>query len=175
MILNTLGAIGILNDIGLDVNEIHKYIESFKGSKKRFNIKEFGNVIEIDDYAHHPTEIKVTIESARQKYPDKEIVSVFLPNTYSRTKDLMDDFIKALSTSDKTYVFEIECDREKKEDFLGVTSKTIVDNIKDAEMIDKDSIDKLLKHDNSVICFMSCADIAKYEKMFEDKLLNKNS
>lgn len=175
MILNTLGAIGILNDIGLDVNEIHKYIEEFKGSKKRFNIKEFGNVIEIDDYAHHPTEIKVTIESARQKYPDKEIVSVFLPNTYSRTKDLMDDFIKSLSTSDKTYVFEIECDREKKEDFLGVTSKTIVDNIKDAEMIDKDSIDKLLKHDNSVICFMSCADIAKYEKMFEDKLLNKNS
>ena len=173
MILNALGSIGILSSYNIDVNIIHKYLSEFKGAKRRFKIKEFGNVIEIDDYAHHPTEIKVTLESARQKYPDKEIVAVFLPNTYSRTKDLMDDFIDSLKLANKTYVFEIECNREKSEDFPGVTSKTIVDNVSGAELIDKDTIDKLLKHDNSVICFMSCADIEKYEVMFEDLLKNK--
>ena len=86
----------------------------------------------------------------------------------------MNDFIDVLALADKSYVFEIECDREKKEDFKGVTSKTIVDNVDNAEMIDKNTIDKLLKHDNSVICFMSCADIAKYENIFEKLLSNKN-
>ena len=173
MILNALGSIGILRSYNVSVDDIHKYLSAFKGAKRRFKIKEFGDVIEIDDYAHHPTEIKVTIESARQKYPNKEIIAVFLPNTYSRTKDLMSDFIDVLKTADKSYVFEIECDREKKEDFPDVTSKTIVDNVKGAELIDKGSIDKLLKHKNSVICFMSCADIAKYEVIFEELLTNK--
>lgn len=173
MILNALGSIGILKSYDIDIKTIHKYLSEFKGAKRRFKIKEFGSVIEIDDYAHHPTEIKVTIESARQKYPDKEIVAVFLPNTYSRTKDLMNDFIDVLKLADKSYVFEIECDRERAEDFPGVTSKTIVDNVEDSELIDKNTIDKLLKHENSVICFMSCADIAKYEVIFEELLKNK--
>ena len=175
MILNALGSIAILDSYGISFDDIHKYIENFKGAKKRFNIKDLGEYIEIDDYAHHPTEIKVTIESAKQKYPDKDVVAVFLPNTYSRTKDLMNDFIEVLKLADKTYVFEIESNREKKEDFPGVTSRTITDNINNAEIITKDSIDKLLNHKNSVICFMSCADIAKYEKMFEEKVkANKN-
>lgn len=174
MILNALGAIAIFNSYNIAKEDINKYLSEFKGAKRRFKIKEFGSVIEIDDYAHHPTEIKVTIESARQKYPDKEIVAVFLPNTYSRTKDLMNDFIDSLKLAHKTYLFEIECDRERAEDFPGVSSKTIVDNIKNAELIDKDNIDKLLKHDNSVIIFMSCADIKKYEDIFEELLKNKN-
>ena len=172
MILNALGSIAIFNSYNILKEDIHKYLSEFKGAKRRFKIKEFGDLIEIDDYAHHPTEIKVTIESAKQKYPDKEIVAVFLPNTYSRTKDLMDDFIETLRLADKTYVFEIECDRERKEDFPGVTSKTIVDNISNAELIDMKNINKLLKHKNSVIIFMSCADIKKYEDKFEE-LINK--
>ena len=172
MVLNVLGSIAILKNIGISYNDIHKYIEEFKGAKKRFNIKEFGDVVEIDDYAHHPTEIKVTIESARQKYPTKEVVAVFLPNTYSRTKDLMNDFIESLSTADKTYVMDIECNREKVEDFPGVSSDSIIKKISGAEKLSKDNIEVLLKHKNSVICFMSCADIAKYEAMFEE-LLNK--
>ncbi len=175
MILNALGSIAILRSYNISKEDIDKYLSDFKGAKRRFKIKEFGNVIEVDDYAHHPTEIKVTIESAKQKYPDKEIVSVFLPNTYSRTKDLMNDFIEALKLSDKTYVFEIECDREKADDFPGVTSKTIVDNIEGAEMIEKNTIHKLLKHENAVICFMSCADISKYENIFEEQIKNKNN
>ena len=174
MILNALGSIAIFNSYNISKEDIHKYLSEFKGAKRRFKIKEFGDVIEIDDYAHHPTEIKVTIESARQKYPDKEIVAVFLPNTYSRTNDLMNDFIDSLRLADKTYLFEIECDRERQEDFPGVTSKKIVDNINGAELIDKDSMSKLLSHSNSVICFMSCADIKKYEDIFEE-LIKKNN
>ena len=82
----------------------------------------------------------------------------------------MNDFIAALKNADKTFVFEIECDREKAEDFGGVTSKTIVDNIPNAEMIDTNSINKLLEYKDAVLCFMSCADIAKYEHKFVDML-----
>ena len=70
----------------------------------------------IDDYAHHPTEVKVTLEAVRQKYPNRRIAVVFKPNTYSRTKDFTQEFIDALNVADKAYVTEIDCNRERQEE-----------------------------------------------------------
>ena len=117
MILNALSAIAVSKHYGISLEDTKKYINEFKGAKRRFKIKEFGDVITIDDYAHHPTEIEVTLASARQKYPNKEVVGVFLPNTYSRTEALMDDFVRVLSNADKGYVMDILCDRDRKEDY----------------------------------------------------------
>ncbi len=113
----------------------------------------------IDDYAHHPTEIKVTYDSAKTKYSDKKIIAIFLPNTYSRTKALEDDFIESLSLYDKTYLMEIKCDREQPEDYPGVSSVNLTKKIKNSEMIDLDTITKLKDYHNTVLCFMSCANI----------------
>ena len=169
MILNSLAAIIVSKELNIDKKDIKKYISTFVSPKRRFKETIIGNNVIIDDYAHHPTEIKVTLESARQKYPDKELVSVFLPNTYSRTEALLGDFIKELSKCDKTYVMEIQCNRERMEDYPGVSSNLIIDGIKGSENIELDTIDKLLKHENAVICFMSCANISpmieKYKKM----------
>ena len=175
MILNALACITVCNMEGVDTEKIHSLLHTFKNAKRRFKEKTFGSVVTIDDYAHHPTEIKVTIQSARQKYPNKEIVAVFLPNTYSRTKALMSDFISALKTADKAYVMDIHCDRERKEDYPGVSSDEIIKNVPNAEKISLDTVDKLLKHKNAAICFMSCTNIYELLDKYEALLLNKNN
>ena len=175
MILNALACITVCNMEGVDIEKIHTLLHTFKNAKRRFKEKKFGSVVTIDDYAHHPTEIKVTIQSARQKYPNKEIVAVFLPNTYSRTKALMNDFISALKTADKAYVMDIHCDRERKEDYPGVSSDEIIKNVPNAEKISLDTVDKLLKHKNAAICFMSCTNIYELLDKYEALLLNKNN
>lgn len=174
MILNALACITVCNMEGVDTEKIHTLLHTFKNAKRRFKEKKFGSVVTIDDYAHHPTEIKVTIQSARQKYPNKEIVAVFLPNTYSRTEALMSDFISALKTADKAYVMDIHCDRERKEDYPGVSSDEIIKNVPNAEKISLDTVDKLLKHKNAAICFMSCTNIYELLDKYEALLLNKN-
>ena len=173
MILNALSAIGVAKYYGIDIESIKKYISEFKGAKRRFKLKEFGDIITVDDYAHHPTEIEVTLSSARQKYPNKEIVGVFLPNTYSRTEALMDDFISSLSKADKAYVMDIHCDREKQEDYPGISSDSIIEKVPNCEKISIDTCSKLLKHNNAVICFMSCTNIYKLEDEFEKLITNK--
>lgn len=175
MILNALACITVCNMEGVDIDKIHTLLHTFKNAKRRFKEKKFGSVVTIDDYAHHPTEIKVTIQSARQKYPNKEIVAVFLPNTYSRTEALMSDFISALKTADKAYVMDIHCDRERKEDYPGVSSDEIIKNVPNAEKISLDTVDKLLKHKNAAICFMSCTNIYELLDKYEALLLNKNN
>ena len=175
MILNALACITVCNMEGVDTEKIHTLLHTFKNAKRRFKEKTFGSVVTIDDYAHHPTEIRVTIESARQKYPNKEIVAVFLPNTYSRTKALMSDFISALKTADKAYVMDIHCDRERKEDYPGVSSDEIIKNVPNAEKISLDTVDKLLNHKNAAICFMSCTNIYELLDKYEALLLNKNN
>ena len=175
MILNALACITVCNMEGVDTLKIHTLLHTFKNAKRRFKEKKFGSVVTIDDYAHHPTEIKVTIQSARQKYPNKEIVAVFLPNTYSRTKALMSDFISALKTADKAYVMDIHCDRERKEDYPKVSSDEIIENVPNAEKISLDTVDKLLKHKNAAICFMSCTNIYELLDKYEALLLNKNN
>lgn len=173
MILNALSAIIVCNHYGIECDDIIKYIKSFKGAKRRFNERVYGKRVIIDDYAHHPTEIKVTIESARQKYPSKKIVAVFLPNTYSRTGALMDDFISSLSLADKTYVMDIYCDREKQEDYEGVSSDTIINAIDGASKISINSVNELLKYQDAVFCFMSCTNIYIILEKFEE-LLKEN-
>ncbi len=172
MVLNALSAIVVCNYYGISCDDIIRLMKTFKGAKRRFKESVFGDVVIIDDYAHHPTEIKVTLEAARQKYPDKEIVAVFLPNTYSRTEALLSDFIDSLKIADKAYVMDIHCDRERQEDYPNASSDKIIDGVLNSEKVSVESVSKLLKHKNSVMCFMSCADIYiimdKYKELLKE-------
>lgn len=157
MVANSAAAITIAKELGLTVEKIHELLETFHNAKRRFAETKIGNCVIIDDYAHHPTEIKVTLEAVKQKYPNKRLVVVFVPNTYSRTKDFKNEFVEAFNIADKTYLTEIDCNRERQEDYPGITSHIIVDNLKDGDMISIDTIDKLKDEKDSVVCFMSCA------------------
>ena len=173
MVLNALAAITICNLNGISYDKIEKALENFHNAKRRFAIDNVKDNVIIDDYAHHPTEIKVTLEAARQKYPDKELVAVFKPNTYSRTEKFYKEFADALNVADKVYLTEIDCNREKPEDYGNVTSKVIFDLLNNKEMISDSEADKLLKHNNAVICFMSCASIAHLKDDYINKLNNQ--
>ena len=150
--------VGIIYDI--DKKVIKDTLEHFIPAKRRFNETIIGSNVIIDDYAHHPTEIRVTYDSAHQKYPDKQIVAIFLPNTYSRTEALFDDFVKSLSLYDKAYLMDISCDRERQEDYPNINSQKLVDKIPNSEMISLDTIDKIKSYHDTVLCFMSCAYIS---------------
>lgn len=157
MVANAAAAITIVKELGLEKDTIHNLLETFHNAKRRFAEEKVNDCIIIDDYAHHPTEIKATLEAVKQKYPNKRLVVVFKPNTYSRTKDFKDEFIDAFSLADKTYLTEIDCNRERQEDYPGITSHIIVDNLKNGDMISLDTIDKLKDETSSVVCFLSCA------------------
>ena len=156
MAADACAAILICKELGIPKEKIYESLKTFKNAKRRFAIEKIMNMIIIDDYAHHPTEIKATLEAARLKYPNRRIVAVFKPNTYSRTKDFKEEFVDALRLADRVFLTEIDCNRENPEDYPGVSSQNIIDEIDGADIISEDTMDKLGNELNSVICFMSC-------------------
>ena len=173
MVMDATAAIIVVKELGLKKDRIEKLLQTFHNAKRRFEEQRVGNSIIIDDYAHHPTEIKVTLEAVKQKYPNKRLVVVFAPNTYSRTKDFKNEFIDAFKVADKTYLTEIDCNREKKEDYPGITSHIITDNLKGSEIISIDTMDKLKDEVSSVVCFMGCAYVDGLIKAYKE-VIEKN-
>ena len=169
MVMNAAAAIITCKEIGVPYENIHKSLETFKNAVRRFQETKIGDVTIIDDYAHHPTEIKVTLDAVKQKYPDKELKVLFVPNTYSRTKDFKDEFIDSFKIADKTYLTEIDCNREDPADYPGVSSQNILDGLENGELISLETIDKLGKEDQ-VVCFMGCAYLEGLINKYKDYL-----
>ena len=160
MVLDATAAIVLCKNLGIEENDIKDALTTFQNAKRRFAIDKVNNTIIIDDYAHHPTEIKVTLEAVKQKYPNKDLTVIFKPNTYSRTKDFTDEFVDALSIADKVFLTEIESNREKQEDYVGVSSKLITDKIKNSEIVNEENLEIMKSYSESVICVMGCADVS---------------
>ena len=173
MLLNSLAVIGVCYYERLEAKDVAKYLKTFQGAKRRFKEKVIGDIVTIDDYAHHPTEVKVTIKAARQKYPDKEIVAILKTHTLSRTKEMAQEFADALNLADKAYVMDVGVDREET-GYDDVTCQVIIDKLNNGEYINLDMVDKLLKHKNAVMIFMSSKDIYVLQKKYEE-LLEKES
>ncbi|MBQ9011027.1 MAG: UDP-N-acetylmuramate--L-alanine ligase, partial [Bacilli bacterium] len=161
-LLNALAAISVCYYERLEAKEVANQIKTFKGAKRRFTETVVGNSIVIDDYAHHPSEVRVTIKAAKQKYPNKEIVAIFQPHTYSRAKEFAEDYIEALKNTDKAYIMDIHGSREKAEDF-DITSADFIKQIPNAEHIAIDEGKKLAKHKQAVLICMSPNDISTVE------------
>lgn len=170
MVMDATAAIIMVKEIGLEKDTIEKLLKTFKNAKRRFAEQRVGESIIIDDYAHHPTEIKVTLEAVKQKYPNKRLVVVFVPNTYSRTRDFKNEFIEAFKIADKTYLTEIDCNREKPEDYPGISSSIILSGLDSGEIISESTIDKLLKEKDSVVCFMGCAYVDGLINAYKEEL-----
>ena len=160
MALNTTACIIVCELLGIDLGKIESLLEDFHNAERRFQEEKVGNSIIIDDYAHHPTEIKVTLEAAKAKYKDRDIIAVFKPNTYSRTKEFPKEFGDALNVADYIYVTEIDSNREKQEDYPGVSTQMILGNTKNGKLISDEDISPLLEYKQPVIVMMSCASIS---------------
>ena len=126
-VYNSLAAIAAAHELGIRGEGIKNGLLRFTGTHRRFEKKgEIGGVTIIDDYAHHPQEIAATLAAAKN-YPHREIWCVFQPHTYTRTKALMEDFAKALSTADHVVLADIYAARET--DNLGISSGTLAEKI----------------------------------------------
>lgn len=174
MLLNTLAVISVCYYERLEAKEVGKLLKTFEGARRRFNETVVEDNILIDDYAHHPTELRATIRSAKQKYPDRQIVAVWGPHTYSRTKAFKDEYIEILKKVDKAYIMDIYGAREKEEDF-DINSNDIIKEIPNAESISEEKFNNLLKHHNSVILFMSPNDLTQFEKKYTEKYIENKA
>ncbi|MGA7194108.1 MAG: UDP-N-acetylmuramate--L-alanine ligase [Anaerolineales bacterium] len=115
---NALAALAVIAALGLPLKEAGVRLSYFQGTSRRFEVKgEKRGIIVIDDYAHHPTEIKATLAAARARYPQHRIWAVWQPHTYSRTKALFYEFTRAFKDADEVIVTEIYPSREPKQDF----------------------------------------------------------
>lgn len=126
-IANALAAIALAKLLHISEETIAAGLNAFNGSDRRFEYKgQINGINIIDDYAHHPTEIRATLNTAA-KYPHKKVWCVFQPHTYTRTKAFLDEFAAALSLADEVVLADIYAAREK--DTLGVSAKTLQEKI----------------------------------------------
>ncbi|GAA0379887.1 UDP-N-acetylmuramate--L-alanine ligase [Bacillus horti] len=168
-VLNALAVIGIciLEEAPLD--KVKEQFQLFTGVKRRFNEKEWYTNILIDDYAHHPTEIKATLEATRAKYPDKQIVAVFQPHTFTRTAKFLEEFAESLVTADDVYLCDIFGSAREQDQSL--TVQALIDRIPSSKLISEETINQLDQYTGAVILFMGAGDIQKLQMAFEDSFI----
>ena len=124
---NTLACLALADTVGIEGDAVSDALSKFKGTERRFEYKgEVNGFTIIDDYAHHPTEIKATLESAK-RYPHEKLYVAFQPHTYTRTKAFLQDFADALKVADHVVLADIYAAREK--DPGDISSKDIADLI----------------------------------------------
>ena len=123
---NALAAVAAGRELLIPFETIARALAAFTGVVRRFELKgERAGVLVVDDYAHHPTEIRATLSAARQVYPDRRVVALFQPHLFSRTRDFTDDFGRALTAADVNIVMDVYPSREQP--IPGVTGQIVAD------------------------------------------------
>ncbi len=158
---NVLAASAVACFLGATCDNVEKAIGSFKGIKRRFEIHLHNDKMTfIDDYAHHPKEVKVTIQAVKELYEGKKVMVIFQPHLFSRTQDFADEFAESLSLSDELILLEIYPAREKPID--GVTSQMLAEKctIKNEVCSKEQLLSVLEKKDFEVLLTMGAGDIS---------------
>ena len=170
-ISNATSAIALADICGLSTDEIQQSLGSYHHAERRFTEHKVGTNVVVDDYAHHPSEIKATIDSARRKYSDKQIIAIFQPHTYTRTAKFLNEFAESLLTADKVFLCPIFASVREKEKIVGIEDLQKV--TPGSEIIyGEENFDKL-NFDNSVILFMGAGNINKLCNKFVEQNSNK--
>lgn len=170
--LNAVAVLGMLHQLNFTESEIRDGLKSFKGVKRRFEYQmRSEQCVFIDDYAHHPTEIKALISSVKQLYPGKKIKGIFQPHLYSRTRDFFEGFAKELSELDELILMPIYPARELP--IPGVTSEKLLDAVsiqKKQLSGPADIIENITCSDNEVLLTIGAGDIDRIVEPIKNKL-----
>ena len=158
---NALAAAALAGDLGLEEGAVRKALADFKGIQRRFErIAETETQVFIDDYAHHPTELEAAISAAKELYPGRKILGVFQPHLFSRTRDFMPGFARALEGLDELLLLDIYPARELP--IAGVDSKALLAqiNLQNKELIHKQNLlERLLHSEFGVLLTLGAGDI----------------
>ncbi|MDA3839576.1 MAG: UDP-N-acetylmuramate--L-alanine ligase [Patescibacteria group bacterium] len=152
-IYNALAVIATSIELGVDLFTIRKYLGEFEGTTRRMDVMgTYRGATIIDDYAHHPTEIKTTLEAVKKNYKNKNIITVFHPHTFTRTKGFFDDFVNSFESTDELIILDIY--GSAREEQGGIHSKDLV------KAILKESPDKKVIH---ISTLEKCTEYLKKE------------
>jgi len=169
---NALAALAMSLEYGIAYNKVVSALASYKGVKRRFSYQiKTGNLVYIDDYAHHPAEIDAVHKAVREMYPNERVLAVFQPHLFSRTKDFGDEFAKSLSQFDEVALLEIYPARELP--IEGINSKWLFDKIenKSKSLIEKKDIIPTIENSGArVIMTLGAGDIGEEVKHIKKAL-----
>ncbi|MES2762280.1 MAG: UDP-N-acetylmuramate--L-alanine ligase [Bacteroidota bacterium] len=158
---NSIAAVAVAQQLGIKGDVINKALRSFKGVKRRFDYRvKTRSVVYIDDYAHHPEELKAAIGAAKQLYPDKKVTGIFQPHLFTRTRDFADGFAESLDLLDVCVLLDIYPAREKP--IEGINSQMLLDKMhcKEKFLVKKENIIEFLKtHPPQVVMTLGAGDI----------------
>lgn len=172
---NATVAIAIALDLHVSVTDIKNALLQFKGIHRRFEwIYESADAVLIDDYAHHPEELKAAIQACKSCYPDRMITGIFQPHLYSRTRDFLNEFAEVLSGLDQVILVELYPAREKP--IEGISSKSIIDKIKNENKILTEKsklLDCLSNIDTDVVMTLGAGDLDLMLPDIKNVLINK--
>jgi len=175
-VLNAVAALAMANSFGISLQVIAKALLSFKGIKRRFSYKiKTENLVLIDDYAHHPTEINAVIQSLKEMYPTKKVLGVFQPHLYSRTKDFANEFASSLSKFDELILLDIYPARELP--IKGISSEWLLSKIpleKKQLSSKKNLIANILKSTFQIVVVMGAGDIGELVSDIKKSLTIEN-
>ncbi len=173
--MNALAALAMADVYGVSSENIKKQLGSFRGVQRRFSYKiKTNNIVLIDDYAHHPTEIEAVVQSVREMYANEQVLAIFQPHLFSRTKDFADDFAKALSKFDEVLLLDIYPARELP--IKGVTSNMLLDKmtLKNKKLTSKEKLsDEVLKSASKVVVMLGAGDIGLLVEEVKNKMIKK--
>jgi UDP-N-acetylmuramate--alanine ligase len=171
---NALIALAMAVEYGCPHQQLAKALASYKGVKRRFSYHiKMDDLVYIDDYAHHPEEIKAVYQAVREMYPNRKVLAIFQPHLFSRTQDFADDFAKSLSQFDEILLLDIYPARELP--IKGVNSEWLLDKIDNPkkQLISKeDIISKINESDAQVILTIGAGDIGEEVKRIKQDLLH---
>jgi UDP-N-acetylmuramate--alanine ligase len=173
---NALMALAMAKTFGTSNEDIAAALKSFKGIKRRFSyqIKE-SNLVYIDDYAHHPTEIDAVFQAVSELYPNQKVMAIFQPHLFSRTKDFADGFAKSLSQFEEVILLDIYPARELP--IEGITSSWLLDKMTNnhKKVVSKsDLITEILKSEAKIIVTIGAGDIGELVPSIKLALQNIN-
>ncbi len=158
---NALAAMAMAVEQGVPLEKVVKVLPDFKGVKRRFSFRiRTENLVLIDDYAHHPTELAVVEEAVRELYPSKKITAVFQPHLFSRTQDFMEDFALVLSKFDEVLLLDIYPAREAP--ISGVTSGALLAKITKEEkslVSKRELLVEISNRETEVVLMLGAGDI----------------
>ncbi len=173
---NALAAAALAHQAGVTPEAIKKGLNSFMGVKRRFEICfQTENTVYVDDYAHHPEEIRACIRSARAIWPGKKITGVFQPHLYSRTRDLAEGFAKSLQELDELLLLDIYPARE--EPIPGINAEYLLEktNMNNAQHCRRENLlDIIREKDTEILITMGAGDIDLFAAPITELLKNKN-
>ncbi|HLC82244.1 MAG TPA: UDP-N-acetylmuramate--L-alanine ligase [Bacteroidia bacterium] len=169
---NSVAAVAIACELNISADVISKALASFKGVKRRFDYHiKTDKLVFIDDYAHHPEELKAAISSAKEMYPGKKITGIFQPHLFSRTRDFADDFARSLDLLDECILMEIYPARESP--IEGVSSQMLLNKMKSANKSicqKNDLIEEVGKREIEVLMTMGAGDIDTFVESIKNEL-----